>query len=63
MGIESTRIISRTEAIDKIKGYLSIKLNIDNILEKSTNDELDKLLHKLKYELDVDIFDNYIIKD
>lgn len=61
MGIESTKIISREEAIDKINKYLLIKYG--NPLETMTNDELDKELHKLKYELNEDIFENYIIKD
>lgn len=60
MGIESTRDISRSAAIDKIESYISLRLKLESL----SNEQLDELLHKLKYELDVDIFENYrIVED
>ena len=59
MSIESTQFITRDEAIDKILYYLSQKHGTD--YTRFSNDELDELLHSLKYELDLDRYENYII--
>ena len=60
MSIESTQFITRERAIEKIKYYLSLR-NSGDTLEEMTDDQLDNMLHSLKYELDEDKFENYII--
>jgi hypothetical protein len=62
MSIESTQFITKDEAVEKIMFYLSVKYG-DRDFANFSIDQLDRMLHSLKYELDLDIFENYIITE